>query len=447
MSTTSSVSLSGLASGIDTALIVQKLLAANAAHMNSMGADRDNVTVAISTVSTIGTLLSNLRTATQALDTAQEVGAFTATSSGTQVVASAAGNAQAGAYSIEVKSLASEQRSYSGTFLSSSTALGQAGTLSIQVGSGTAAAVDVVASDTLEQVAAKINAAGQRVTASLFYDGATYRMQLRGLDTGEANAITLGETGTALAFTTVQPATDAAITVDGFRVTRPTNQFVGAIQGLTLAVTAKTTSPLDVTVASDPTALSTKVQTVVNTYNAVVRAVHAAAGFGDLKASNPVLRSDSSLRRITDALARKVGTAYTGAGSYSLLSSVGVTVNKDGSLTLDSTKLGEAFAKDPTGVEKLFGQETGVTVGGAMNALTSVIDEVTKTGTGSLTARSDGLARRKLDLQKRMDTEQTRLDAYQALLEKQFRAMENAYGANQALLSQLTQTFKTTTTG
>src|SRR5690606_41908551 len=76
----------------------------------------------------------------------------------------------------------------------------------------------------------------------------------------------------------------------------------GAIQGVTLALTATTTGPVTVKVDADPNALRTKLEAVVNDYNAVVKAIHGAAGFGSVKATNPVLAGDSTLRTVTNRL-------------------------------------------------------------------------------------------------------------------------------------------------
>ena len=65
-----------------------------------------------------------------------------------------------------------------------------AGDISLQVGSGVPALVNVLATDSLTDIAAKINQSGQRVGPSVLFDGTTYKLQVRGLDTGAANAVT-----------------------------------------------------------------------------------------------------------------------------------------------------------------------------------------------------------------------------------------------------------------
>src|SRR5262249_3787663 len=153
---------------------------------------------------------------------------------------SASGAAQPGAYDVNVTKLAKEQRTYSNAF--SANALNMSGNLDLAVG-GTSKQIAVTASDTLNTIADKINGAGLRVGASVFYDGTNYRLQVRGLDTGAANAVTFGGTGGIgdqlglnVAANTKQSAQDAALTVDGFAITSKTNQVTGAIPGVTLAL-------------------------------------------------------------------------------------------------------------------------------------------------------------------------------------------------------------------
>jgi len=162
------VSFGGIGSGIDTDSIVSGLIAAGKEPITNLQSRATQIRSAVTTLSSIGSSLSTLQTNLSALDTLQEVNSYTATSSNSAVAVSASGSASPGAYSIDVLDLAQEQRTYSKTFDSSTTALGWADSFSIQVGSGTAKNIDVVATDTLESVAAKVNASGLRVSASVF---------------------------------------------------------------------------------------------------------------------------------------------------------------------------------------------------------------------------------------------------------------------------------------
>lgn len=441
MATTTSAtdSLSGVGSGIDTTALISGLVNADSGRLNSLKTKQTSTQSAISTLSDISTTLGSLQSAVDALTTASGVGSYAGTSSNAAIAVSTSGTALPGSYTMNVTQLAKAQRTYSNTFASPSAALGQSGTLSIQIGSGTPLSINVAGTDTLDQVAGKINAAGGKVNASVFYDGTNYRLQVVGNDTGKANALTFTQSGLDLglntAANTVQKAQDSIVNIDGFDVTRSTNQVVGAIQGVTLALTAVTTAPVDVGVASDATGLAAKIQSVVTAYNSVLSKINAAAGKGSTPAGNSVLASDSTLRGITNKLSSTLQTV-SGTGKYNSLGSIGLSLQKDGTLALDQSKLKDALTSDPSAVTKLFAGD-GTSNGGIMGSLSKAIKTYNQTGTGLLTMHESDLQSRITNMTDSINREQDRLDAYQTLLQKQFSAMDTNVTANNSIMSYL----------
>lgn len=442
------VQLGGLASGLDTTSIVSGLVAAESQPMRLMQQQAADLRAASSDLSSVGTALSQLKTASDALGDVSKVGSFTATSSDTAITTTAQPTAQPGSYQVSVSSLAVEQRTYTASFSDHATALGQTGSFTLQAGTAAAATINVTASDTLDSIASKINGAGVRASASVFFDGTSYRIQVRGLDTGAANKLTFTESGTSLDLNgtgstptsgrTAQQATDASATIDGFTVTSSTNQITGAIPGVTLALSRTTTSPATVTIASDPGSLTQKVSAFVTAYNAVINSVHSLAGYGTTKGTDTKLGGDGTLRSITDRLSATLDGQY-GSGSTNLLSLVGLTSNRDGTLTLDSSKLTRAFTNDPTSVETLLGRPLNATTGGAMATMSDVIGSLTDPVNGALTLHETEFNDDAKRLDDRAAAEQTRLDAYKTQLQAQFTAMESVYSQNQSLMTQLSK--------
>jgi flagellar hook-associated protein 2 len=442
------ISLGGLASGIDTQALVSQLVSASSGNLQQMQTRASQLRAGATTLSSIGRSLAALKAAASALSTTQSVASFTASSSSSAIDVTANGDAQPGAYKIEVTRLATEQRTYSAAF--AATALGQTGTFDVTLG-GTTKTISVVGTDTLSDIAAKINAAGLRVTASVFSDGTKSRLQIRGLDTGAANAITFAEgNGTSLdlngvgatddAGKTVQAAGDAALKVDGFSVSRGTNQITGVIQGVTLTLKDTLSSPATITVASSADAVSSKIDAVVSAYNAVVQAVHAAAGYGTQKATNPTLAGDSTLRMMTDKMSAAVVTSYA-SGKYTTLGAIGITLARDGTMSFDKAKLATALGNDPSSVQKIFATQTGSSSLGAMATLGDVVNQITAPASGTLSIRQDSLSDQASRLDDRVSAEQARLDRYADQLKKQFTAMETNYAASQQLIAQLQRQF------
>lgn len=420
------ISFGGIGSGMDTERIVSALVGIERQGQAQLSNKLSSTNSSISNLSSISSLLSKLKSAADALDTASKVGSYKATSSGNAIVASASGLATPGSYSVKVDKLAKEQRTYSNTFASSSTALGQAGTLTLAVGSGSPAEISIAATDTLDDVIGKINSSGLRVTASAFYDGSEYRIQLRGQDTGAANALSITEGGTSFGFgdagNTVQAAQDAEIQLDGFTVKSSTNQITGAIRGVTLALTAETTEALTVSVAGDPEGLKSKLNALVEAYNAVIGKVKETAGSGGLKAKDTNLAGDSVLRSLTTRIASALQTDIGGAGQHRTLGSIGLALDRTGRLSLDSVKLDKALAADAEGVSRLLaGTDTAQ---GVMDVVSGTVDAFTRRDTGLLVNRSDAFSDQVKRLQARIDREDVRINRYADLLRKQFTQMD-----------------------
>jgi flagellar hook-associated protein 2 len=435
-----SVTFAGVGSGIDVNALVEGLTAIEAKPISAEKSHAASLRGASSSLSGVGSLLAKLRTATAALASAQQVNSFTASASSTDVAVSASGSAQAGSYDVTVQRLAQEQRTYSNSLSTSSgAALGLAGPLKIGVGTGTQATIDVTAGDTVNTLVDKINGAGIRASASVFFDGTSYRLQVRGLDSGDANYLTFDESAVPLGLTTPantkQAAQNALVDIDGFQVSSATNQVTGAIQGVTLAVTAKSVSPTHVTIASDPDSLGDKLKAVADAYNAVIGQIHTLAGHGQTAASNPALAGDSALRAISGQLSSALSGAV-GTGKYRTLGSLGLNLQNDGTLLLDRSKLTTAVQTDPTSVALVIaGTSNGTS--GIMDVLGSLVDKITDPRAGSLQTRADSLSTRAKSLDDQIARQQARVAAYTVQLQKQFAAMDTTVSHYQSLLSQL----------
>ena len=290
------------------------------------------------------------------------------------------------------------------------------------------------------EVISKINGAGLRVAATSFYDGSQFRLQVRGLDSGLESDVTV--TGDATfnlngsfngISNTKSRGANAIAEIDGFQVTSKTNQIQGAISGVTLAVTAKTTdTDANVTIESDPAGFKDKLNTLISAYNAVVSKVHSEAGFGSLKASNPVLAGDSALRTVGSRL-NAVLSQTVGTGKFQTLRSIGIELNNNGTLKLNSSKLDAALAEDPDSVSKVLAGDDSSMKGIADLMFSATTDLLSDKG--AISAKKDGLAARQKLLTDRVDLEQKRLDRMEAQLRKQFTQMDGAVASNNAQLN------------
>ncbi len=432
-------------SGLDTASIVTKLVGIRSQTLTAMQTNLNNASSAASTVSTFASHLSALSSAASDLSFPTGFNATGASSSDSSyVTASPSYGGVPGSYSLDVAHLASEQRTRSNTFASSSTALGLSGSLSVQVGSGTPVSLTIAGTDTLNDIATKISSAGLRVNASVIYDGSNYRMLVRGLDTGASNAVTLTEGSPALASAlglstpanTYQHAQDSAFTVDGVSMTRPTNQISGAIPGVTMALVRPTTSSVTVSVTTDSSTVAANVQAFVNAYNRVVYDSHNATGYGGQKASNPLLQSDRVFRSALDQMSNLVGSVVPGtSGAYTTLRSVGVSLQNDGTLSFSSSTFAAAMTADPTAVSKIFVTDASNGSTGVMSSFRTVVNGFIGTSSSPANAEASAMSQRATAIQAQIRDEQARITTYQTNLQTQFTNMEINVAKYKAMLN------------
>lgn len=421
------IQLTGLGS-FDSSGVVTQLVAIAHQPIDALNTRQTQLNSAVSTLGTFSSRLATLKANTNTLLDTTSYSSITASSTDTSVAVSSTGAAQVGSYSVQVTGLASAQKLRSDTQTDSATALGMTGTLSIQVGTGTSVPIDVAATDTLADIATKLSSSGARISASVLFDGSTYRLSVQGLDTGAANAFTITQSGFDLGLekpvNKYQSAADASLVVDGVNITRPTNQITGVIPGVTLAVT-KIGVTSTVNVGSDTTTLKSKINGFVSAFNDIVNASHTATGYGSAKASNPILAGDSSIRRVVDLLARTVSSAVPGtSGAYTTLASIGIHLTTAGTLTFDSTKLDAGILADPGGVRKLFVTDASLGATGVMKTLGTAIDSFT-TGAGApIQSRIDALTASSKGIDDLVAQKQLRVDAYEAQLKKQFTNLD-----------------------
>jgi flagellar hook-associated protein 2 len=379
------MSLSGLATGMNTDDIINQLMAIERRPVTLMANNQAQAQSKLDRLRALNLKVSALQTASKALAsssfTTSTFANKAATSSNAAILgATADANAGTGSYSVEVLQLAREQRTGGGAFTSPATA----GTLRITKDDGTFKQINVAAGSSINQVKDSINAGNMGMSASVV-NGA---LVLTSADTGHAYTIDDGDTDgdgtadgtsafaaglgidTATAGRTYQTAQMAQVKVDGtFTVSSASNQITNAIGGVT--INAVTTGTANVTVSRDNSAVSGKVRDFVNKYNDIITQIKEDTKYNAETKKGGKLLGDSFVSNLTVQLNRfvtdEVQLKDPNTGTYGTdpdfrsYSSVGISVNRDGTLALDETKLNAAIAKSPEKTFALFAQEDNVT--------------------------------------------------------------------------------------
>jgi flagellar hook-associated protein 2 len=434
---------SGLASGIDSTSLIASMMNVAKQPITRLQTKQTTNNTMSKKFTDIKTKMSALQAAAKALDTRSEAMVNKATSSNDKVATvSTAGGGTLGTFDITVTSAATAQRSYSDGFSASNVAgLFPTGDLTIQVGTGTPVTLDVTASDTLSTVAAKINAANLGMTAGLVFNGNEYKLQISGDKTGTDNKIVFSDAaavGLGLNKAPYLPADNAVLKVDDIDVISQTNTVSSAVPGITLNVVGAGTSK--VTIDRDPDGLKTKLEAFTKAYNDVMTAMNAEfASSGTQKAAG-TLSGDSTLRSAQSDLRTMMTQSLSALNSaFPSIGAMGITVGRDGTLSVDSEKLKTAVNKDYESVTSVLSG-----LGSNKGLMAQVVDKLDPyvRSDGAITNRINNLTARNRDIDSQISRLQVRLDNYEEQLQRQFSSLESLMGGLQSQSAALTSILK-----
>lgn len=365
VSTTSGpTAVSGLASGIDSAAIVDALIKADRASTAVLETRKATFQTRLDAVRSFNTKLLNYQLDVAAINRpALYVGRAATSSNTAALTATATSSASPGSYQFNVTSIARASQKATVPQLSASTPLG-AGTVSLQLGSGGTTVLNIASGNSsLTGIAQAINSAGLGVNASVLNDGTGARLLMTSASTGTANAITAtGGGALASLFTgmsTLQTASDASISLGSgagaVTITQSTNTFQDVVQGLTL--TAVSTGASTVTVGNDSTGALAAVKQVVTDYNDLVQFMKDNASYNPTSKTAGTLFAEGSVRGGFNSITQSLLSSVAGApAGFATLTTVGVAINQaTGKLTLDEGAFNTAMSANPDAVSKLFG--------------------------------------------------------------------------------------------
>ena len=444
----STITSTGLGSGLDIQGMVTKLIAAEGqAETLRLNTKQANVQADLSALGTLKSALSTFQTSMQGLEGVSAFQANTATSSNTDLfTATADGSANPGNFSVTVDQLAQAAKMRSADF-TSDTALVGAGTLAISLGTSSFTITND-STTTLAGVRDAINKAADNpgITASIIKVDSGSQLLLTSNKMGAANTISIGATATTPSpgndltrlatanLTAIQTASDAIIHVDGQQVTKTSNSFSDVIPGVTITLNKAdpvTTGTLSIT--PDPATTISKIQGFVSAYNSLAKAMSSLSSYDATTKTGAPLLGDATLQSVKNQIRQALSNPVQGVSGFSTLAEIGITTDSTGALVLDSTKLNSVMTSNPAGVSKLFASGSGLAL-----RFDSVIRNYLSYG-GTLSSRVDGDNKQLASLTNQLDKLNTRLTALQNSYLKQFNAMDALVGQFQSTGTYLTQ--------
>ncbi len=442
----STISSTGIGSGLDIDSLVSKLVAAE----KSAGQTRiDNKkTTLTQQFSAMATLMGGMSSFQASLNSLVSAGSFTSRdvtlSDDAAFTATASSSAAEGTYDVQVQQLAKAAQLGSKEFASAGTTVGT-GTLTISVGSSSFNIAVTDGANSVANIRDAINksSANTGVQASLLTDVKGTHLVLTSQKTGADHALKVTASGGdgGLQQLVYDPngtknmevrseAKDAIVFVSGYEIHSGSNSVSNAIDGVTLTLKAPTddNSSVQMSVARDDSSIQDAAKKFVDSYNSLASTIKSLGKYDVSTNTGGPLVGDAMLRNIDSQVRKMISTPVAGVtGNYTTLASLGITTQADGSLKLDPDRFNAALQANPGAVSDIFTSDNGVAV-----KLADFMGSKTST-TGEVTTRSSDITDSLVDLKDQQDALDARMQVIQDRYYKQFNALDS-------LLAQLNTT-------
>lgn len=376
----------GIGSGLDVNSIVSQLMGVERQPLAVLDQKKAENDAKLSAYGVVKSALSSFQGAVKGLSNSSSFQSIKASASDTTVASmSATSIATPGSYSMEVYKLAQSHKVATNTaYASVDTTIGT-GNLIFQFGTDNgggsftnnpAKAAQTVTIDaahsSLAGIRDAINTASIGVTATIVNDGTGNKLVLSSKDSGAANGLKITSADAGLSGFVYDPSTgvknmsetqtaqDASIKLDGLAISKASNTITDAIQGVTINLLKQTNSgnpgnPITVTVASDTSGVSTAVNAFVSAFNDLNKTISTLSSYDAKTKKGGLLLGDSSVSTINFQIRRTITAAIAGVnGPYRSTSDIGISFQKDGTLSVNSAKLSSAISANPNAVAGIF---------------------------------------------------------------------------------------------
>ena len=451
------MSFSGLASGIDSAALIEA--ASEASRTTRVKPNEKRITELQETnaaTEELSNKMDLLRATLKGFTTLSGGGVSkTGVSSKESVVTAEASNAAInGGYSVTVNSLAKNHTfSFDATFASISGAVQNTlsgaepaadRTVSFTVGTGAeqeSIGIEITdAAYSASDFVTAFNNASSKAQASLVNIGTTaspsYKIVLtsvyEGTEKGTITQTAIGAALTNLVAHSEDAADDAEIVITGIgTITRTTNSITDVIPGVTLNISSLGSAT--VRIAEDVDTTVSRVQDFIDSYNELVQFVNENNQvtrddskseitniFAPLASSR---NDDSALTALRSALS---SSTASGGSAARIFADLGITTDRNGTLKFDSTKLKTAIASEPTSVSDILSSFADITA--------------TTSGTIDIYTRFQGLLELSVNNNKETISDlSNRIQEAEKQIERQADSMRARYARLEGLMSRLQQ--------
>lgn len=445
-----SISSPGIGSGLDISGIVNKLAELERQPLVQLQKAASSVQSRLSLYGQVKSQLSSLEDAAQKLGSSSGWSGMTVSSSNPAAIsATAVPGSKSASFSVEVTALAKKQVTVvaPGQLSNGSLVLHQGSWATGAFVSTGGAAVTITIDDsanTLAAIAGKINSSSSGVEAMVVQSAEGERLVLRSTQTGAASGFNVSLESSFDELPPAQQAQDARFLVDGLEFTSSSNSVAEALPGVSLKLTQVTTEPVEIKLEQDKEAVKKSIQALVDAYNTVNSTLANAMKYNPETKSAAPLQGDSTAVGLQNSLRGLMRTELAGQ-PFERLQDLGISLQLNGSLTVNSSKLDAAlekpvdlkqfFASSASGQPRGFGLQVVDFVKGALSSdgRVTVRTEALQAGMKRNSSDQDRVIERAERVQARlyavynaMDTKVGKLNAVGSYVSQQLSLLQSA---------------------
>lgn len=299
-----------------------------------------------------------------------------------------------------------------------------------QVISGsTAYNVTLDADDTLTDLVTKLNDLGAKVTASIVSDSSgtlRHHLSLVSGVAGRAGDLLVDGSDLGLKFQTLTAAQDALLSVgngaSGRLISSSSNKFTSVIEGLDVTLNGASLDNINVSVASTSADIESSVQLFVDQYNKLRDKIATYTAYNADTQVKGTLFGSSDVVRLDADLSRAITRQYFSTGSVRSFAELGISLDENGKLAFDKTRLQQRYNADPAGLKSFFTDETN----GFAKKVDDVLERLVGRTNSTFVNRARVLQQQLEDSTKRIDFLTVSLTKQRERLTLQFYNMELA---------------------
>lgn len=342
----------------------------------------------------------------------------------------AGSGAQKGSYNLFVEQLASAHQ-IAFDDMTDESIKNATGTMTITI-NGKSMDVEMDGLESMSDLTKKINSNTDKdapgVTASLIRTDGKVSLMLSSDESGADNIVELdtsqmdGASAQKFAVSeTISTAQNAK-----FRLGENTKTYESSsntldklIDGVTIELTKAQKDgddPLRINIGVDNTATKEQMQSFVDAFNSLKTELGKLTNSGSDGKDRGAFAGDAGIA----SLERDLNNLLRQTFGDKNMTDYGITASRDGTLTIDSTKLDKALQDDPHGLNDLFNGNNGL-----MKSMDKSLDKYLNTSNGLLKGRQETLDRQQTEIDTKTDKVQTRFDTSYNRYLKQFTQLQS----------------------